>query len=237
MAKAAVTSDSTEEAPGASPSSLPWGLAASAPHGLLDQDLSPSSCCWPLVVPSHGSFAKGQRATWQVASSERVREGLEGEPPRPKPQFCDPVSGVGFPGGSVIKNPPAKGRDAVDGSLIPGSGRSPAGGNGNPLQYSCLENSTDRETRWPTVCEVAKDLETAEHTRRLRSGTPSHLPVLSPRSKLLGPVHVKGRLQGADPGSWPSTAETCTPDGAWGRAGEGLGKGTHTFPSPHLAST
>ena len=42
-----------------------------------------------------------------------------------------------FPGGSVAKNPPA---NAGDTGLIPGSGRSPVGGNGNPLQYSCLGN-------------------------------------------------------------------------------------------------
>ena len=44
----------------------------------------------------------------------------------------------------VVKNPPANAGDARDKGLIPGSGRSPGGGNGNPLQYSCLENPTDR---------------------------------------------------------------------------------------------
>ena len=44
---------------------------------------------------------------------------------------------MGFPGGSVIKNPPAH---AGDMCLIPGLGRSPGGGHGNPLKYSCLEN-------------------------------------------------------------------------------------------------
>ena len=47
----------------------------------------------------------------------------------------------------MIKNEPA---DVGDMSLIPGSGRSPGGGNGNLLQYSCLENSTDREA-WQAV--------------------------------------------------------------------------------------
>ena len=45
-----------------------------------------------------------------------------------------------FPGGSVVKNMQANAENAGDTSLIPGSGRSPGGGNGNPLQYSCLEN-------------------------------------------------------------------------------------------------
>ena len=47
-----------------------------------------------------------------------------------------------FPGGAVVKNPPASAGDARDMGLIPESGRSPEEGNGNPLQYSCLENST-----------------------------------------------------------------------------------------------
>ena len=48
---------------------------------------------------------------------------------------------TGFPGSSVLKNPPA---NAGDMGSIPGSGRSPGEGNGNPLQYSCLENPMDR---------------------------------------------------------------------------------------------
>ena len=47
---------------------------------------------------------------------------------------------MGFPGGSVVKNPPASAEDVRDTGLIPGLGRSPGGGYGNPLQYSCLEN-------------------------------------------------------------------------------------------------
>ena len=48
---------------------------------------------------------------------------------------------LGFPGGSVVKNPLT---NAGDEGLILGSGRSPGEGNGNPLQYSCLENPMDR---------------------------------------------------------------------------------------------
>ena len=50
----------------------------------------------------------------------------------------------GFSGGPVVKNPPVNVGDARDATLISGSGRSPEEGNGNPLQYSCLENSIDR---------------------------------------------------------------------------------------------
>ena len=48
---------------------------------------------------------------------------------------------LGFPGGSEVKNPPINSGDM---RLIPGSGRSPGEGNGNPLQYSCLGNPMDR---------------------------------------------------------------------------------------------
>ena len=60
----------------------------------------------------------------------------------------------GFPSGSVVKNPPA---NAGDTSLIPGLERSPGVGNGNPLQYSCLENPIDRGTWRATVRRAAKE--------------------------------------------------------------------------------
>ena len=56
----------------------------------------------------------------------------------------------------VVKNPPANAGDIRDSGLIPGSGRSPGGGHGNPLQYSGLENAMDRGPWWPTVHRVAK---------------------------------------------------------------------------------
>ena len=60
----------------------------------------------------------------------------------------------------VVKNPPA---NAGDTSSVPGLGRSPGGGNGNPLQCSCLEYSIDRGAWWATVCRVA-ELDMTEHT-------------------------------------------------------------------------
>ena len=62
---------------------------------------------------------------------------------------------LGFPGGSDSK---ASARNAGDLGSIPGSGRSPGEGNGNPLQYSCLENSMDGGTWWATVHGMAKSL-------------------------------------------------------------------------------
>ena len=51
---------------------------------------------------------------------------------------------AGLPGGSVVKNMPIDAGDEGDAGLICGLGRSPGEGNGNPLQYSCLENPMDR---------------------------------------------------------------------------------------------
>ena len=59
----------------------------------------------------------------------------------------------GFPGGSAVKNPSAIAGDAGSSSE---SGRSPGEGNGNPLQYSCLGNPTDRGAWWATVHGVSK---------------------------------------------------------------------------------
>ena len=60
---------------------------------------------------------------------------------------------MGFPGGSVVKNPPA---NAGDRGSIPGSERSPGAGNGNSLQDSCLGNPMDRGAWQATVHTVAK---------------------------------------------------------------------------------
>ena len=60
---------------------------------------------------------------------------------------------VGFPGGSEGK---ASAYNAGDPGSILGSGRSPGEGRGNPLQYSCLENSMDRGASWATVHRVTK---------------------------------------------------------------------------------
>ena len=64
----------------------------------------------------------------------------------------------GLPGDSVMKNLPA---NAGDVGLIPGLGRFPEEGNGNPFQY-CLENSMDRESWWATCKRVRYDLATKQ---------------------------------------------------------------------------
>ena len=60
------------------------------------------------------------------------------------------------PGSAVVKNLPASEEDARDMGSPPELGRSSGVGNGNPLQYSCLENPMDRGAWWATVHGVAK---------------------------------------------------------------------------------
>ena len=76
---------------------------------------------------------------------------------------------MGFPGGTVVKNLLANAGDARDMSSIPGSGRSPGGGNGNPLQYSCLERPMDRGAWWAKVHGVTKSqTQLSEHVGRYK---------------------------------------------------------------------
>ena len=63
---------------------------------------------------------------------------------------------MSFPGGSVVKNTPANAGAAGDMSLIPGWRRSPGGGNGNPLQYSCQDSPVDRGAWQATIHGVTK---------------------------------------------------------------------------------
>ena len=56
------------------------------------------------------------------------------------------INGLAVKTGSQVKSPPARARDVRDAGLNPGLVRSPGGGHGSPLQYSCLENPTDRGT-------------------------------------------------------------------------------------------
>ena len=71
---------------------------------------------------------------------------------------------MGFPGGSVEKNPPTNAGDIGDVGSILGSGRSLGGGTGIPLQHSCLVNLMDRGTWWATVYRVTES-DITEHTR------------------------------------------------------------------------
>ena len=64
---------------------------------------------------------------------------------------------MGFPDGSLVKNPPVNARN--------GSGRFPGGGNGNPLQYSCWDNSMDRRV-WQATVHGSTKIELTEHAHK-----------------------------------------------------------------------
>ena len=66
------------------------------------------------------------------------------------------IISLGFLDDGSGKEHAANARDLRDRGSIPGLGRSPGGGHGNPLQYSCLKNPLDRGAWRATVCEVAK---------------------------------------------------------------------------------
>ena len=68
-----------------------------------------------------------------------------------------------FPGGSVVTNPRADAGAAGDTDPTPGSGRSSGGAHGNPLQYSCWDNPTDRGAQ-PTVSQRVRDDQVTERT-------------------------------------------------------------------------
>ena len=94
----------------------------------------------------------------------------------------------GFPGGAVVKESTSQ---AGDVGLIPEWGRSPGEGNGNPLQYSCLENAMDRGAWWAVVHGVTKSrtwLSVRAHTHPARSQDLDHgrSPEFKSESKGLG---------------------------------------------------
>ena len=68
--------------------------------------------------------------------------------------LCDSM--IGFPGGSVVRNPLANARNSRDASLIPGLGRSPRSGNDNSLQYIFLKNPINRGVWWAIFHRTAK---------------------------------------------------------------------------------
>ena len=102
-------------------------------------------------------FLEHERASFRkesglVQSMKLKLSGLFGSPPgTPCWEICDYLGAS-----QVVKNPPINERDVRDMSSIPGSGRSPGGRYGNPLQYSCLESSKDRGAWRATVHRVVQ---------------------------------------------------------------------------------
>ena len=123
--------------------------------------------CWPLQLPFPLSISPFYLSKGFEISTSRVDQLVKNLPamqetlvlfwvrkfPWRRDKLPSPVF-LGFPGGSDSKESAC---DVGDLGLIPGLGRSPGGGHGNPLQYSCLENPMDREAWWATVRGVTKN--------------------------------------------------------------------------------
>ena len=86
-----------------------------------------------------------------------------------------------LPGDAVVKKPPANAGDSGDLGSIPGLGRSPGEGNGNPLQYYCLGNPMDRGAWWVTVQWMAEELDLTEwlskHAQCIQNTLVSYVPI------------------------------------------------------------
>ena len=83
------------------------------------------------------TFYSSEYRIWIFITKTMFEQGSTTEPTK----YVSDILSLGFSGGSVVKNSPA---NAGDSDLIPGSGRSPGGENGSPLQYSGLGNPTER---------------------------------------------------------------------------------------------
>ena len=98
---------------------------------------------WPLYLVQHFSTSNIHKLVYKL--SQRLQ--------RQKNKIVYLQIYYGLPGGSAVKDLPA---NAGDADLIPGSGRSPRDGNGNPFQYSCLGSPMDRGVWWGTLYGLAK---------------------------------------------------------------------------------
>ena len=98
----------------------------------------------------HDSVSQPRACTWAARQSQDATVSMWAD------RFSGEQLALGLPRWHSGKNPPANAGDARDVGSTPGSGRSPGREHGNPLQYSCLENSMDRGAWWATVHGVTK---------------------------------------------------------------------------------
>ena len=102
---------------------------------------------------------------WSILSLTTPESVLpRGSSFKKKKNYPTPSAFLGFLGGSVVKNPPANVEGTRDMDAIPGLGRFPGEGNGNPTQYSCLDNSMDRGVWQSMGLQRVRHNWVAEHT-------------------------------------------------------------------------
>ena len=141
----------------------PWPQGTSLPPWPVQWGLDPGSSPPPcLSLPDSGPQPRGRAPP---VTALPVYSSLV------SPQFLQlPLTGnnslystLGSPDDAAIKNMPASTGDARDAGSIPGSGRSPGGGNGSPLRYPCLENPTGRGA-WRALIPGVAESDMTEHT-------------------------------------------------------------------------
>ena len=132
--------------------------------------------CSKSQVKVQNNTAPMKFLCWRLGGrKEKSEKWNQGLPPPCHPFLC--FSALAAPMGlhrpsqvaSVVKDLPANAGDTREASLIPGLGRSPEGGHGNPLQYSCLENLTDKGAWWAIVHGVSKG-QTQQSMHKTRHG-------------------------------------------------------------------
>ena len=159
------------EGQGGLPCCSPWGRKESdMTRQPNNNNLCPNSNPWsssknkassPLFI---SYFKWSPRGSSQVCQNQAVSCGCCATSSVLACPVAKPINSIfpnkqGFPGGSVVKKLPANAGDTEDSGLIPELGRSPGGGNGNPLQYSCLGNPKDRGVWWATTHVVIKEMD------------------------------------------------------------------------------
>ena len=179
--------------------------------------MNPSPSDTSLPIQGFLSRARRQRQPWPPRGDQG---GVEGP--------------GGSPGGAVVKNLLASAGDARDMGSIPGSGISPGVGNGNLLQYSCLENSTDRGAWWDVVHRVAKS------RTRLREGcqvsSVYEVEVVGPRGRSEPAVGAKADAAGVTALTWGRAAKSQSPSegvslgSVWACLGPGIDQEALTHP-------
>ena len=132
-------------------------------ENLIKERPANSTCIFPFC-PFLFRAVSGAGSAPGIKTCQRLRKGAARAITSLRPSWsgfhlasATKGRGAGFPGGSLVKNPPD---NAADVGSIPGWGRTPREGNHNPLQYSCLENSMDRGAWRATVHGVAKESDT-----------------------------------------------------------------------------
>ena len=131
-----------------------------------------TTCRWGIYSLQTGGVNQEWRQVWTAKLTENFLAGKTILHNSKRSSHSVMSNSLWCHGHTVVKNLPANWGDARDMGSIPESARSPQVGNGNPLQYSCLDNSMDRRDWWATVHGITKS------QTRLRDWAHTHTIVL-----------------------------------------------------------